>query len=157
MGLVDENLDLVFNLAKRHVAGTGDDFGDFVTSGYIGLTQAAESWRAEMGASFRTHAYRRVDGEMREQVRREHGRKGRPKLHTEPIGDREFVSVQPLPDDFASVISSGESPRARMIAVMAADGFTQADIAHATGYGTTTVRNDLNLLKNKLGTTHHGR
>lgn len=148
--LIDSNLDLVFNLAKRQVRGTGVDFGEYLTSGYIGLTDAARTFNPELGASFRTHAHRRVRGAMLDQVRQEHGRKDRPKLNTEPIGIRDFVSVDALPDDFAAVLSDGESPRVRMVAAMAADGFQQVEIAKATGYGATTIRNDLDRLKLKL-------
>lgn len=72
--LVEQNLDLVFAEAKGFI---GDRYEEYVTSGYIGLTQAAQSWQTDMGASFRTHARRRINGAIRDQIRQEHGRKGR--------------------------------------------------------------------------------
>lgn len=149
MSLITDNLDLVFNLAKSHA---GQDYAEYLASGYIGMTEAAASWNAEMGASFRTHAHNRVRGAMLDQDRphRSKNRKDGGRLKHEPIDDYAFVSVDALPDDFTEVLTKDMPPRVRMVAAMAADGFQQQDIAHATGYCASTVRNDLNLLKLKL-------
>lgn len=74
--LIDENIDLVKYRSMAAARRFGDECGEYMTSGYIGLVDAAERFEPRRGIRFRTFAQRRVDGAILDQVRNQHGRKG---------------------------------------------------------------------------------
>lgn len=105
--LVQENLGIVFDIAEVMAGKLRREAGDLVTSGYIGLTEAAKSFDPLKGASFKTHAEYRVKGAMIDQHRREFGRKysdGRdnPRMKFNKERERvpllDFACVQPAVD-----------------------------------------------------------
>jgi RNA polymerase sigma factor (sigma-70 family) len=151
--LVEANLDLVFTEAK---CVRGQDYEAYLTSAYIGLTQAAESWQKELGASFRTHARRRINGSIRDQIREEHGRKGRNSnakfmdsfLH----GGGDFVSVQPIDQSTEDVdfALSKLTDRQREIARLRMLETPINSIATALGISKSLVELEIRTIKNTL-------
>lgn len=69
--LIDENLDLVVYRAQAAAKRYHDEYGEFMTSGYIGLMRAAERFDPDKDVRFRQYAQYRIDGAIRDQVRSE--------------------------------------------------------------------------------------
>lgn len=99
--LIDENLDLVKYRAVAAASRFGDEYGEYMTSGYIGLVDAAKRFEPGRGVRFRTFAQSRVDGAILDQVRNQYGRK-RSRRHRTLSRTRsicaadDFVCVQPV-------------------------------------------------------------
>ncbi len=74
--LIDENLDLVKYRSMAAARRFGDEYGEYMTSAYVGLAEAAKRFDPKRNNSFRTFAQSRVDGAILDQVRKWHGRKG---------------------------------------------------------------------------------
>lgn len=104
--LIEENLDLVkyrsLEAAKRY----GDEYGEYMTSGYLGLCEAAERFDPAHGVKFRSFAQRRVDGAIIDQFRRDHGRRGggRYAMHSRVYSIDALKETQDRvhPDDFST-------------------------------------------------------
>ncbi len=159
MSLVDDNLDLVFMEAK---CVRGQDYEAYLASGYVGLTQAAQSWNKDMGASFRTHARRRVNGAIRDQIRTEHGRKGRnsnAKFMDSFVGISDFVSVQPIDQSTEAIefALSKLTDRQREIARLRMLETPIKSIAVALGISQSLVELEMRVIKQNLGATHGTR
>lgn len=112
--LADENLDIAFAASAEHARRYGGDPGEYLSTAYLGLVSAAEAFRANRGASFRTYGHLRADGAIRDEARRQSGarlpwKRGRGKRHVSmqrPMGDEgdtlgDFISVKRL-DSVAS-------------------------------------------------------
>ena len=160
--LVNDNIDLVFSTAKAHVGRRKWlDYGDYVTSGFVGLKQAAEKFDPSRGVKFRTYASKRIVGAIRDQSRDELGRPGRA-LHAGllathsgdvPFDDgngrevnrwamipaKEPVDTVEQRDQINALANIFKTPRERMIVKMLADGQRRKDISDAIGCSDSLV------------------
>lgn len=68
---LSQHLSLVKKIAGsiHKILPASYDFGDVVSWGFIGLIQAARSFDPTRGLSFSTHAYKRITGEILDQLR----------------------------------------------------------------------------------------
>ncbi|WP_026962756.1 sigma-70 family RNA polymerase sigma factor [Alicyclobacillus herbarius] len=73
--VVEENLGLVYRMARRVLAAIGQDgqleYGDLVNAGILGLYDALDRYDASRGVPFAVFASRRVRGRMLDEVARQ--------------------------------------------------------------------------------------
>lgn len=151
---LDTGLKMVFHLAK---ARGGRDFGDYVTSGYIGLLRAHKSFNPNKGCTFTTHAYRKINGTILDQMRNERGRSAKRGADAHHVGDigYQFVSVRPLYDpvaeaDAVEFLGRDCTERQRTIMRLLADGYNNADIAKKLKCSDGTVGNEIRRIRKTL-------
>ncbi len=120
--LFEAHKPLAFKLAQRYARRESVPYSDlpaYQNAALVGLWQASERWLVNKGASFVTVAYKRIDGEIRDEARRIKGRK--PRRNT-PL-DRDFEcrsneAAFVLKDSANKLISKVSAGRTRGIAVM---------------------------------------
>lgn len=113
--LADANLDIAYAAAHEHARRYGGEPGEYLSTAYLGLVNAAETFCSDKGATFRTHGFMRAHGAIRDEARRQSGKRlpwkrGRGKKHVSmqrPMGDEgdtlgDFISVKRL-DSVASI------------------------------------------------------
>ena len=90
--LIDQNIDVPYMRAKcfarKH---PGTEWRDYLTSGYIGLDRAANSFNASFGAAFRTYAHRKASGAILDQWKDDIGRSRQQKFERSIV---DFSSVE---------------------------------------------------------------
>lgn len=75
--LVEQNVGLVGRCASMVLSGyTTIDRDDLMSAGYVGLVEAARTFDAKRGASFATHAWKRIHGSMLDAKRRQAHERG---------------------------------------------------------------------------------
>lgn len=149
--LIDAHLHLVFAAARKFTRAHHGEIGEYLTSGYVGLVQAAERFVDGRGADFRTFAYRRIKGEMCEQYRRETCQRGSVSIHRRANMDL-FACVQPIgafqsEDLVRWAMRKVDQPRHKREVEMLAGGLAPRAIARREGVSERTVHNDLRVVK----------
>ncbi len=71
--IVEAFIPMVRRIAQRYFTNRNVEEGDLVSYGVMGLMQAIETFNPNAGASFKTHSYRRIDGEIKDNFRRGEG------------------------------------------------------------------------------------
>lgn len=141
--LVTGNLDLVEPIARRVGAtlAASVELDDMVQAGRIGLMQAAQRWRSDVGVPFRIYAKQRVRGAIIDAFRR---RNYHYELHAEL--SEETTAAGAGPDELADrrIVGSllreamaGLSSDQRYAVAQHAEGTPYSEIGAALGRSTT--------------------
>lgn len=150
--LIDSHIRMVFRAAGRFARNHGGEYGEWVTSGYIGLMEAEESFDPNKGAAFATHAHRRIKGAMFDQYRREYAQRGQRAIETNKRLD-EFVSVRPVgafieSEDFIQWAERQvTNPRHKREVRMLAGGLSKRDMARREGVSESMIHTDMRKVR----------
>lgn len=155
--LIDDNMDLVEWRSRAASRKYGDEYGEYMTSAYIALADAARTWIDDGRSRFRSWAQRKVDWAIQDQHRREYGRtrSGKPtrrmrvagalrsieqmKENTDSPHPNDFVSVRPVDeiermDAFKTLIRPLDAAQKLVLTLYFVEDMTMKECGAAAGF-----------------------
>ncbi len=95
--LADSNIDVAQHAARLIARKYGGESGEYLSAAYLGLVQAARTFRPRRHDNFKKFALQRCIGQIRDERRTQGGFRRRKRVKVERLNGDEFLSVQPLP------------------------------------------------------------